>query len=153
MLNKEHFYYEYETPYKQLHEESYLDEIDDAERLTYSDAEILTGRNKNGDFNKFNNFGVANRGKPKNVDKVLLAQFEKFKYGLISKEQIIAVYDKIVEQALAGEFQQQKFFIERIQGKIPEVIKQETDITISFEPDEKSVKRMKDNKEQGLDED
>jgi len=48
---------------------------------------LSLSKNKNGEFNKYNNYGVTNRSKPKNIDRILAAQFEKFKYGMISKEQ------------------------------------------------------------------
>ena len=147
MLDPKEFKSRYKTKYKQLREESYLKEVSEDDKLAYTDGEILTGRNKNGFFNIFNNFGISNRGKPKSADKLLAAQYEKFKHEVITKEDLIAVYNKILEQAKAGEYKQQQLFIDRIQGKLTEKldIKVDENISFSIKPDKNSMVRQKEN--------
>ena len=150
MLDPELFKDKYQTNYKQIHEESFLDSVHPDDREMFEDSEILTGKNVNGKVNKFNNFGKKNKGKKYNTIKQrMITSFNKFCDEKISSGEIDELWEKMFLSSKRGSFNFAKYFMDRAMGVEPENmnLKVDGDINFSFEPDEKSVKRIKDNKE------
>ena len=142
MLEKEIFQKKYETTYKQSHPESFLETVSEDDRFAYTDTEILTGKSKKGDFNKFNIAALGNRGNTEiSQKKKLTLQVQKFIDVVITSEDIISVFEKIVEQAKSGETKQQQMLLDRVLGKVVEKleVKTEGNIKYTFDLGEKNI--------------
>ena len=148
MLSKEEFEKKYNSKWEQKYEESFLDTVDPADREMFDDVEILTGRNMNGKVNKFNRLGKDNKGKTYNTIKQrMITSFNKFCDEKISSGEIDLLWERVFKSGKGGNFNFAKLFLDRSIGKEEENINLNGDMTFSFEPDKKSIKRKKENKE------
>jgi len=148
MLDKEIFQERYNTTYSQMHPESFLETVSDEDKETYEEFEILSGKNRNGKVNKFNNFGKSNKGKKYNTRRRQLdAVLNKVIDGAIENDNVEKIVEKMIQQAQNGDFKQQQFLMERWYGKEPENInmKVEGDVTFEIALDDNSKKRQEDN--------
>lgn len=149
-MDPDDFKAKYETTFSQRWPESKLDEVDEEDRELYSDVDILTGRNKKARTNKFFNNGY-NKGKKYNtVNKRLENSFKRFCDELLSRGDEIDFWEKMFKEAKDGDAKFAKMFLEYSIGKPTEhvEVKQDGEITITFEPNENSIERMKENKEE-----
>ena len=148
-LDPQEFQAKYNTDYAQAHPESFLDTVSPENREIFSDFEILTGRNSNNRVNKFNTLGKKNKGKTYNTQKSQIeAEFKKWKDSALVEDAMFKIYNKMLSQALNGDFKQQQYLLDRIQGKMKEEldVKTEGEISFTLKPDENAINRQKKNK-------
>ena len=154
ILSEEEFLERYQTTHKQLHPESYLDDVSEEDKEIYETVEILTGRNLNfGEKNRkkkpntFNKF-FSNKGKKYNtLKKRIEANFKRFLENKLMKGELEDIYEKVIDQAKRGYFNQQKLIIERMLGKEEETVNLKTDGDITFKLDDSKVIDKKEDKE------
>ena len=139
-LTHEDFCVKYNTTYTQARPESFLDTVSKEDRADWADFEILSGKNRNGKVNKFNNFGENNKGKSYSTQKLqIAADFKRWKDSALVDDIVSDIYDKMVSQALGGDFKSQQYLLERLQGKIKEEIEIRADMEWRFEHDPTKV--------------
>lgn len=127
-LDPEVFAKKYNTTFAQMHPESFLEEVSEEDRENWADFEILSGRRRNNNFNKFNNWGSKNAGKRYDKsDKALNIELARWKDGLIDTSALSRVFDKVLEQSLAGDLKSQQFLIERLIGKVSDKLEVKTE--------------------------
>jgi len=124
MLDPEIFKEKYpETVYKQIHPESFIETISEEERELFSNAEILTGKSLQGKFNRFNNYAVANPGKPRNSFQIRLTNlFKKFLDKSIDSGELEDVFQKLLTSSKKGDFRCIQYLLDRALGKEAEKI-------------------------------
>ena len=146
-LHEEAFREKYNTEYKQLWPESYLEECSEEDREMYSDVEILTGRTPRGTFNKFCNNGY-NRGKTySTVNKRLLNSFKRFLDDKIERGQEIEFWQSIWDNAMDGDSALVKILLDRALGKLKDEVEIKTDAEISFTVDPTKLIDVKEKDE------
>ena len=148
MLDNKEFSIKYNTTLPQKHEESFLENVSDEDKQTYEECEILTGKNKNGNFNKFNKFGKANQGKRNNTTRTRAqAVWRRIIDEKISNGELYEIYDKILSESRKGNYRHSKEVLDRTLGKEQENIHLEVD-NIDFVMDEsKLINKKKKKKE------
>ena len=118
-LHEDVFREKYNTTFEQMHPESFLDTVLEDDRDNYEDFEILTGKNRNNQFNPFNNWGKRNAGKKYDKSKTAFdREVARWNDGLVDRCGLTEILDKMLEQAKAGSFKHQQFLFERIRGKV-----------------------------------
>ena len=128
MLKPEDFSKKYNTTYKQIHEEEFLDTVSTEDKNMFEESEILTGKNINGKINKFNNFGKKNKNKKYNTIKQrCITSFNRYIDNKIAEGKEEEIWDRIWESSKNGDFQFAKLLSDRMLGKEQEQVKLEID--------------------------
>lgn len=123
MLDPEEFQKKYNTTYSQIREESFLEQVSEEDKEIYDSSEILTGKNRSSQINKFNNFGKKNLGKKySTVRGRAIASFKKFIDQKISQEELDDIWDRIWLSSKRGNFNFSKLLLERMLGKEEEQV-------------------------------
>ena len=146
MLDKDIFKEKYDTTYKQIHEESFLETVDKEDRDMFEDAEILTGRNSNTKVNKFNTFGKKNKGKKYNTIKQrCITSFSKYIDNKLSEGKEDEIWDRIWNSTAKGNYQFAKLLTDRMMGKEEENINLDVSGDINFIVDDSTILRKKED--------
>ncbi len=134
MLHEKEYKTKYKTIYKQIHEENFLDTVSKEDRELFTDGEILSGKNNNGNFNTFNNYAVRNPDKPRDTVRMrLINHFKRFLDQTLENGEMEEVYKKLLSSSKAGDFRHLQYLMDRALGKQEEKIDIKTDGTMSVD--------------------
>jgi len=137
MLDPIEFQKKYKTTYTQQHEESFLTEASEEDLELWTPAEILTGRDCKGNFNKFNILGKENLGrKYKTVAIEYNSLLKKFVASKTDEEKQ-EFFNSIWERAKTSN-KCLEIFINRVMGKQTDKLDIKID-DISFAIDPKKI--------------
>jgi len=141
-LPADDFLKKYDAITEQKHPITYLEEVSDEDRELYTSGEILSGRGKDGRYNKF--WKMDNTGKKYNTLKIrFMNSLKRYVDDKITSGKETELWDKLWD----GDSQYTKMLMERIAGKVEENInvKSEEKITFTLGPDKNALDRQKKN--------
>ena len=137
MLDPIEFKKKYNTTYTQQHEESFLSEASEEDLELWTPAEILTGRDCKGNFNKFNILGKENLGRKYKTVAIeynsLLKKFVSSKTDEEKQEFFNSIWERAQTDNKCLEI-----FINRVMGKLTDKLDIKID-DISFSIDPKKI--------------
>lgn len=133
MLEPNEFKIKYNTDRQQIREESYLDELSEEDRELYSNVEVLTGLTPRGQFNKFRQTGFNKNKKYDTLKGRWLAHFRKYVDTKIANGDADAVFAKMWEESLDGDFRHLQYMFDRVAGKMKDEVEVSGELDLSFE--------------------